>query len=153
MSNVRPKYYFDVLRGKNSGLKYRLPYYKAFYDSVAKGSFGIRQGMCAKAVQSRRRVILRDESQFLAKLRRSASYHAKHACAQVAKNAFETSVFYTVSDSYGKLPGVTTVRLRRSRAPSQVPLDDESFRVMREIDEFDRKASLARPHKTLQRPP
>lgn len=134
-SSVRPRHYYDLLSGKNQGVLRRLPYYKAYYGSVEKGCFGVRYGLCAR--QLHRRAVERDQSHFLENLKRSASYNSKHKVNKPEKNTFQTSVLF---GSFGRLPSVTNIRLRRSRQPSRLALEEnESFRIMREIDEFDRR--------------
>jgi hypothetical protein len=141
LSNVRPKMYYDMLKEKNLGMKYRLPYYQSYYRSLAKEGFGIKEGMCGRQIQERRVEIRRDESQFLQKLRRSSSSKSRHLnLVKATKNSFETMVQFIHEDSYGRLPGVTSVKLRSKRSPSSPSVDmEDTLRSIRDIDEFDRK--------------
>lgn len=135
MSSVRPRHYFDALLGKNAGVKYKLPYYQAYYDRANKAGFGIQQGMCARQLQARREELYRDESGHLAGLKRVASFRGRIAPHSVLKNSFEVSW----QASPGRVLGPRVVRLRRSRNPSRLALD-KSQKLMQELDTFDRKS-------------
>lgn len=139
MSSVRPRHYFDALLGKNAGVKYKLPYYQAYYARADKAGFGIQQGMCARQLQARREELYRDESGHLAGLKRVASFRGRIAPHSVMKNSFEVS---WLEGSPGRVLGPRVVRLRRSRNPSRLALD-KSQKLMQELDTFDRKSRQA----------
>lgn len=133
LSSVRPKLYFDTLKGQESRRKYRQPYYRAYRRCRDFSTFGICEGMCSEMLRNGQ---VRKTEQPVKRLRRR-----KKSSGNSSVNPFEASVPFSSADTYGRVPGVTSFRLRRSGAlaPSKSPYSsrEDSLQSSRELDDFD----------------
>ena len=139
LASVRPKLYFDLAKGQESVRKSKLPYYRAYRNRKEKASFGISEGMCAAQASYRSSEIHRSTSKPLNKSP-TLSSRRKHSAASFSSNPFEPTINFSSADSYGRLPGVPSIRLRI--LPKRIAKgESESLNSSMELDQFDLRQS------------
>ena len=134
LSSVRPKLYFDLAKGQESVRKAKLPYYRAYRKCKEKSSFGISEGMCAAEASHQSSEIHRSVSKPLTTSRRKLSD------ASFSTNPFEPAINFASADSYGRLPGVPSIRLRKV-TKRRGEKESESLNSSMELDQFDLRLS------------
>lgn len=134
LASVRPKLYFDLAKGQESARKSKLPYYRAYRQCKEKSSFGISEGMCAAEANHHSSEIHRSVSKPL------ASSGRKLSAASFSSNPFEPGINFASADSYGRLPGVPSIRLRKV-TKRKGGNESESLNSSMELDQFDLKLS------------
>lgn len=139
LSTIRPTQYFDVVKGQESVRKSKLPYYKAYRRCRDKSSFGICEGMCAVQIRGRSGEIHRSVGKQLSQSP-TLSTRRKLSSGSFASNPFEPTINFSSVDSYGRLPGVPSFRLRQSSKRVKRN-ESESLHSSLELDEFDFRLS------------